>query len=130
MSFDVHESEKRTTNNLPRWQQELMAGARTISPVTSTLTRSSSDISIASSRELPTPGSGLHPWQSLGNESDDMFETDPGHPPNDDGENLQSSSSPQQPSLKLLLLHELTQDIFHHHVKGKKILPTDFTTLV
>lgn len=114
------------TSNLPRWQQQMMTRPHGSSPVSGTLTRTTSSISTSSDQAVSAQESSLHQWQSPGNGSDDLFET--GHNTNHDNlpaandENLQDSSIPNHPDFKGLSLPVLSQDIFQLNSKGNKRL--------
>jgi hypothetical protein len=107
---------------LPRWQQDMVRPDRA-SPVTGTLTRTSSNVSTNSSRSrgISTAESSLHQWQSPENDSDcDMFESDHPENPPPKASNPQCSSVSQQPDFKGLSPPELSQDIFQHKLKDNK----------
>ena len=120
---DINNDQRGST--LPRWQQHMTRPDR-VSPVIATLTRTSSDVSTISSREVSPQESSLRQWQSSGNDSDcDMFKTD--HHESLPPDSLpktgtqQGSSVPQHSHFKGLSLPELSEDIFQHKPKGIEV---------
>ena len=118
---DLNNDQAGTT--LPCWQEHMNRADR-ISPTTATLTKSSSDVSTVSSRDISMPESSLHQWQSSADDSDcDMFATDidTSHPPNTlpKSDNLQALRIIPHPNFKGLSLPELSEDIFQPKLKGK-----------
>lgn len=110
---------ERTGSTLPLWQQNMTRTDRA-SPTTEALSKSSSDASTISSREISTQESSVHQWQSLENGSDcDMFEADQQEtPPSDNVPKSNSLRDEAQPHFKALSLPELSQDIFRPKEKG------------
>ncbi|XP_028390928.1 uncharacterized protein LOC114515810 isoform X2 [Dendronephthya gigantea] len=108
----IDENKDQTWNSLPRWVQDITGGEKT-SPSIETLTRSSSDASTTSSKEVLSRDSSIHQWQS---ENDVMIETNQDCLPS--ANNQQASSVFQQPDMRSFPPLVLSQDIFQPKPKA------------
>lgn len=107
-------------NSLPRWVQNITGQGRT-SPSIATLTRTSSEVSTTSSREVSSRESSVHQWQSENDDVDcGMIETNHDCPSR--ASNRQEPSVFQQINMRSLSPPVLSQDIFHPQPKGSKLI--------